>query len=198
MKLYTRAGDQGMTQIIGPNAVSKADVRVEAYGTIDELNSYIGLLASLFVDQGHTEDATRVKELVRIQHYLFDCGTDISAVEGFDYRSEMEAVNWLEERIDYYSEIPDPITQFVLPGGNVLASHTHIARTVCRRAERCVVQFIDSLRQDNTTVELPEAYFIVLKFLNRLSDYLFALARVVNSETKTPEVFYERGGDVFR
>lgn len=183
MKLYTKAGDKGMTQIIGKNTVSKADIRIEAYGTIDELNSLMGLIVSLMEDQ-----PKRVKEIQLIQNYLFDCGTDTAAETGFEYRTQASFVEFLENRINEYSEIPPAITQFILPGGTYLASLIQVARTVCRRAERRVVAF------QNEEANNPQ----VLKFLNRLSDYLFILGRVVNHEAQQAEPFYDRSGHVFR
>lgn len=184
MQIYTRTGDKGKTRIIGNSVVSKSDVRVEAYGTIDELNSLIGIIASLPAIKPELTE-----ELKLIQQYLFDCGTDTSMPhDPTKYRTKAEFITWLEGRIDHYSEIPNPIESFILPGGSHPASVIHFARTVARRAERCVVRF-----QEET-----ESNILVLQFLNRLSDYLFALARVVNHEAGHDETFYERSGKVFR
>ncbi|MDE1547610.1 cob(I)yrinic acid a,c-diamide adenosyltransferase [Jeotgalibaca caeni] len=184
MQLYTRTGDKGKTRIIGNSVVSKSDVRVEAYGTIDELNSLIGIVASLSsVSNELTE------ELQLIQQYLFDCGTDTSMPhDESKYRTKATYITWLEKRIDYYSDLPPKIQSFILPGGSYAASQVHFARTVARRAERRVVAF----------QETTESNIYVLQFLNRLSDYLFALARVLNFEEKHEETFYERSGKVFR
>lgn len=184
MKLYTRTGDKGQTRIIGNKVVLKSDIRVEAYGTIDELNSLIGLIASQSV-----LDTTIKEELYQIQQYLFDCGTDTSMPHDLQaYRTKPEYTLWIEERIDAISDIPEKIVSFILPGGHEVASQIHFARTVARRAERRVVAFQNE----------EESNINVLKFINRLSDYLFALARLVNHQQKHEETFYERSGKVFR
>ncbi|MBG9980121.1 cob(I)yrinic acid a,c-diamide adenosyltransferase [Facklamia sp. DSM 111018] len=184
MQVYTRTGDKGQTRIIGMDVVPKDHIRVEAYGTIDELNSLVGVIISY-----PNIEQTVKEELQEIQQLLFDCGTDTATPHGYmDYRTKKEAIDWLEERIDAYSDIPAKIESFILPGGILEASMLHYARTVCRRAERCVVSF------QNETESNPN----VLKFLNRLSDYLFVVARLVNHQMDHQETFYERSGKVFR
>lgn len=183
MKLYTKAGDKGMTQIIGPEPVSKGNIRVDAYGTIDELNSIMGMIGSKL-----TDNPERLQEIQQIQNYLFDCGTDTSAAMGFEFRTQESFVEFLEERIDEYTDAVPPIKEFILPGGTELASLIQFARTVCRRAERLVVAF-QSEEENNP---------VVLKFMNRLSDYLFILGRLVNHEANVKEPTYIRSGQVFR
>ncbi len=184
MQLYTRVGDKGQTKIVGNYTVSKDSLRVEAYGTIDELNSFVGKAASSDEVWSELEE-----ELYQIQHYLFDCGNDLatSNTEKYPYRVNADLVKWLETRIDEYVAEPKPVESFILPGGSSLAADLHIARTVTRRAERRIVSF--------QTEEETNPY--VLQFINRLSDYFFALARVANHRAKIEDRLYERGGKVF-
>lgn len=184
MQLYTRTGDQGQTRLIGQEVVAKDDLRVEAYGTIDELNSYLGIIMA----NPDLDEQIR-QELQEIQDLLFDCGTDLAAPKGtIAERLTPQAVSWLEDRINSYQDIPAKIEAFVLPGGCLAASQLHYARTICRRAERRVV----------TSLKDYEANPSVLKFINRLSDYLFAVARLANHQAGHPEAFYKRSGKVFR
>lgn len=184
MQLYTRVGDKGQTKIVGNYTVSKDSLRVEGYGTIDELNSFVGKAASSSEVWSELEE-----ELYQIQHYLFDCGNDLatSNTEKYPYRVNADLVKWLETRIDEYAAEPKPIESFILPGGSSLAADLHIARTVTRRAERRIVSF---------QIE-EETNPYVLQFVNRLSDYFFALARVANHRAKVEDRLYERGGKVF-
>lgn len=185
MQLYTRTGDQGTTRIIGGKSVHKNSAQVEAYGTVDELNSILGMLAA------HDDLWPELQaEIMQIQQYLFDCGNDLATPEAsqrYPFRLTCGHVTWLESRIDEYSDIPPAIESFILPGGSSLAALIHFARTVTRRAERCTVTL-----QQNQTIN-PAS----LKFLNRLSDYFFALARLANHRLGTIDVLYERSGKVF-
>ena len=125
-----------------------------------------------------------------IQQYLFDCGNDLATPEKhekYPYRTNADLVTWLESRIDEYAPIPPTVESFILPGGTQLAAQLHFARTVTRRAERRIV----SLQQEQTINQH------VLKFINRLSDYFFALARVANTQAGVEDVLYERSGRVF-
>lgn len=185
MQLYTRTGDQGTTRIIGGKSVHKNSAQVEAYGTVDELNSILGMLAA------HGDLWPELQtEIMEIQQYLFDCGNDLAtpeASERYPFRLTSDHVSWLESRIDEYSDIPPAIESFILPGGSSLAALIHFARTVTRRAERCTVSL-----QHVQTIN-PAS----LKFLNRLSDYFFALARLANHRAGVEDVLYERSGKVF-
>ncbi|MCL6617082.1 MAG: cob(I)yrinic acid a,c-diamide adenosyltransferase, partial [Anoxybacillus ayderensis] len=159
MKLYTKTGDKGQTSLVG-GRVDKNDVRVEAYGTIDEANSVIGWAMTLLQDEKFRDI---YEELQRIQHELFDCGGDLAIVgEKIPYKVKAEMVTFLEERIDAYIQQAPPLERFILPGGSPQAAALHMARTVTRRAERCVV----ALMKQQQTNE------VVLKYMNRLSDYL--------------------------
>lgn len=186
MKIYTRTGDKGKTSVIG-GRVDKDDIRVESYGTVDEVNSYIGkaiteLNPDLFSDV--------IADLEKIQHELFDCGGDLATIsEKAPEKLSEDAITYLEERIDKFIEEAPELEKFILPGGSVPAATLHIARTVTRRAERLVV----SLTKTGAPVS-P----LSLQYLNRLSDYLFALARVVNFRLGVKDVEYARSANVFR
>lgn len=166
MKIYTKTGDKGTTALIGGTRVPKDDLRIESYGTVDELNSYIGLLR----DQ-NPSDIVEFDVLVEIQDRLFTLGAHLAT---FDERGKkrvppifLSDVENLEQSIDRISDNLEPIRTFVLPGGHQSVSFCHIARCVCRRAERNTVKL-------SREIEVDE---LVLKYLNRLSDYLFALSR---------------------
>ncbi|MBT2574747.1 cob(I)yrinic acid a,c-diamide adenosyltransferase [Bacillus sp. ISL-51] len=186
MRLYTKTGDKGQTSLIGKRA-DKDCLRVESYGTIDELNSFVGLaLAEL---SGCTDCGDLEAELQNIQHELFDCGGDLATVtEHKEYKLKDESVSFLETCIDRYTAEAPPLEKFILPGGHKAAAQLHIARTITRRAERIVVK----LRK---TENINEA---VLRYLNRLSDYFFAAARAVNARQEVNDIEYERSAAVFR
>jgi len=175
-KIYTRTGDDGSTGLVrGPRRM-KDDLRIEAFGTVDEANSFIGL-ARL-----HSGGMPKVDNvLARLQNDLFDLGSDL-ATPGDDpdathpsLRITGNQTDWIERQIDHYNESLDPLTSFVLPGGSPLAAALHLARTVTRRAERLVVAL---------TAKEPDINADALKYLNRLSDLLFVLARVANGNGK--------------
>lgn len=185
MKLYTKTGDSGKTSLIG-GRVDKNHFRVEAYGTIDEANSFIGQAMTLLTD---AKFADLYQELERIQHELFDCGGDLAVIQNkIPYKATADMVVVLEKRIDTYVAEAPPLERFILPGGTPAAAAIHVARTVVRRAERCIV----ALKQEE---EINDA---VLVYMNRLSDYLFAIARVVNTRAGVKDVEYERSAIVFR
>ncbi|MFD2116564.1 cob(I)yrinic acid a,c-diamide adenosyltransferase [Paenibacillus yanchengensis] len=203
MKLYTKGGDQGQTAIIG-GRVSKDDPRVEAYGTMDELNSFVGLVVAeleqlqSYIEQQVAEDCNSEElwldlhdSLIQISHELFDCGSDIAYADPLDHdqlKIKSEAITILEQWIDRWTEEAPALTKFILPGGSKLAAHLHVCRTICRRAERQVV----TLARE---VEVSPA---VLIYLNRLSDYFFAAARVANARLDVADIVYERSANVFR
>lgn len=193
MKIYTRTGDEGKTSVIGGGRVDKDDVRVEAYGEIDELNAFVGQAAALALlkdgsgGAGWTELAER---LAIIQHELFDCGSDLSYAnpEPGKMKVSGEMAARLERWIDEYESMTPPIRRFILPGGSPLAATLHVCRTVCRRAERRAVAL---------AAERP-CPKEVGQYLNRLSDFFFAAARAANARAGVPDVEYERGADVFK
>lgn len=186
MKIYTKTGDKGKTSLIG-GRVDKDHLRVEAYGTIDELNSFIG--------KAMTElDATIFKDLLEdleaIQNELFDGGGDLSNVmKERHYKLTEQPITTLEQRIDTLMQEAPPLEKFILPGGSPAAASLHIARTVTRRAERCTV----TLMKAETDVS-P----IVVRYLNRLSDYLFVAARIANARQQVPDNEYIRSAKVFK
>lgn len=166
MKIYTKTGDNGDTSLIGGYRVSKSDLRIESYGTVDELNSWLGLIVEFLPTE-------RIEEVQRIQSLLFSMGAQLASKSKEQKRPFSEVSNAdikaLETCIDEYEALLPKMTHFILPGGNKSAAQAHIARCVCRRAERIVVQlsridFVDDK---------------VLVYLNRLSDYLFCLARAL-------------------
>ncbi len=165
-RIYTRLGDGGETHLGDMSRVPKTDPRIEAYGTVDELNSWIGVTLTVAeLDQRHAG------WLRRIQNDLFDVGADIAAPEDPDrerLRLLPEQTAWLEERCDEVNATLAPLKSFVLPGGGPAASHLHVCRTVCRRAERRTIACGDDAS--------PE----VVRYLNRLSDLLFILSRAAN------------------
>lgn len=186
MNLYTRTGDKGKTSIIGAR-VDKDSLRVETYGTIDELNSFIGK-AMTELDPEVFADV--LEDLEAIQNELFDCGGDLANVmKERVYKMTEEPVTVLEQRIDVLMEEPPLLERFILPGGSPAAATLHIARTVTRRAERQMV----TLMKNEEDIPL-----VVQKYLNRLSDYLFAVARVVNARLNVPDTEYIRSAKVFR
>lgn len=178
MKIYTKTGDKGKTSLIGGTKVSKSHLRIEAYGTTDELNSYTGLCRDLLADP-----PTR-KTLQEIQDRLFTIGSSLACDPEKETKMKIpdlteSDVELLEKEIDNMNSSLPVMKSFILPGGHPTASHLHIARCICRRAERCCVRlqleggFVDDL---------------VLKYLNRLSDYLFVLARYVVYQMNAEEI----------
>ena len=175
MKIYTKTGDEGTTSLFGGKRVSKADLRIDTYGTVDELNAYIGLLRDQEVNQ------KRKDTLIEIQDRLFTIGS-ILATEPGNTKVKIpplteEDIQFLERAIDVMDAELPPMRFFVLPGGHTSISVGHVARTVCRRAERLTI----ALHQ----VEKVEP--LVIKYLNRLSDYLFMLCRKMANELKVEE-----------
>jgi cob(I)alamin adenosyltransferase len=180
-KIYTRTGDDGTTGLVDGSRISKSDARLHAIGEIDEANCALGVaIQTLEADEGQTP---LVNGLRRIQNDLFDLGADI-ATPGMSFvptpmelRIIKEQVDWLEAAIDAANEQLPPLTSFILPGGSIAAAHMHMARAISRRAERALVAA-------SLTVSInPQA----LNYVNRLSDYLFVLCRLIN---------LSRGGDI--
>jgi cob(I)alamin adenosyltransferase len=183
MKIYTKTGDSGTTALFGGTRVPKDDIRIESYGTVDELNSYVGLIR----DQ---EISTHYKNiLIEIQDRLFTVGAILATPPEKEVKKNGELrlqklgilesdIELLENEIDTMEEALPPMTHFVLPGGHPTVSHCHIARCICRRAERLAVHL-----DHNEPVAV-----IVIKYLNRLSDYLFVLARKLSSDLNADEV----------
>jgi cob(I)alamin adenosyltransferase len=172
-KIYTRAGDKGKTRLVSGQTVAKTDARVEAYGAVDELNAVLGL-ARLET----AADAVLDPILARIQNDLFDLGADLATPEmkdGVALRIVEAQVSRLEGEIDRLNADLQPLTSFVLPGGSRAASALHLARTVCRRAERRAVAFTQA------AAETGAVHGPALRYLNRLSDLLFVASRYANA-----------------
>lgn len=175
MKIYTKTGDQGSTSLFGGKRVSKADLRIDTYGTVDELNSWVGVLRDQSVNQ------SRKEILVEIQDRLFTIGS-ILATEPENTKVKIPSlaendIELLENKMDEMDAILPPMRFFVLPGGHTSVSFGHVARTVCRRAERLVIALSQSEKVDP----------LVIKYMNRLSDYLFMLCRTMAHELKAEE-----------
>lgn len=174
MKIYTKKGDTGETSLFGGDRVSKSSERIEAYGTVDELNSVIGLAASHSLSPKGTVLTTRVQEL------LFVLGADLATPMNAKTRInriDEDNVSYLEQAIDEMQEELEPLKNFILPGGSQPGATLHLARTICRRAERAVV----------TCSKAEEISDVSVTFMNRLSDFLFVLARYENKYAGTPE-----------
>lgn len=175
MKIYTKTGDKGLTSLIGGTRVAKHHIRIESYGTVDELNSYIGLIG----DQDMAEHDKQI--LKQIQDRLFTIGASLASDPE---KSKMiipdlsiSDIELLEKEMDVINETLPELKHFILPGGSNAVSFCHIARCVCRRAERVTV-----LLAEESTVDDK-----VIIYLNRLSDYLFTLARKIANDNKIPE-----------
>tara|TARA_R110000868_G_scaffold21614_15_gene89637 strand:- start:167 stop:742 length:576 start_codon:yes stop_codon:yes gene_type:complete len=183
MKIYTKTGDDGTTALFGGTRVPKHHIRIESYGTLDELNSWIGLIRDQDI-----EDSSK-KILIKIQEKLFTIG----ALLAIDPKKEKlksgkdrlnipkighEDLNLLEQEIDKMELNLPPMTHFILPGGHTTVSYCHIARTICRRTERLVTQLNEFETVDST----------LLSYLNRLSDFLFVLARKLSYDTQAEEI----------
>lgn len=181
MKIYTKTGDDGTTGLVGGSRVKKYDLRLEAYGTIDELNATIGVLLSSELPENVAET------LYKIQNKLFNIGSLLASDEkGEAFTASLsitaDNINDLEVAIDeYQSKLPE-LSHFVLPGGNFSAAQCHVARTVCRRAERRILQFAEHSK--------VSAEMII--YINRLSDFFFVLARKLSSDSGVEEVAWKK------
>lgn len=181
MKVYTKTGDKGETSLLGGGRVSKSDVRIESYGTVDELNAWIGLI------RDHTEN-NRIRDLLEIiQDRLFIIGSLLAVEPGkmFDSLPELkeEDISLLESEMDEMDEKLPEMRNFILPGGHPLVSYTHITRAVCRRAERHIIRLDKEQKVDEA----------IIRYLNRLSDYLFMLARFTAQDLGVKEVRWNPG-----
>jgi cob(I)alamin adenosyltransferase len=187
MKIYTKTGDDGSTGLAGGARVSKSDPQIESYGTVDELNAALGLAAADVAALGATEGA-----LTKVQNELFVIGAILAMPPaGSPSPSRTpppelaeSSITRLEAEIDAAQKKVPPLTQFILPGGSEAAARLHLARTICRRAERRVV----ALAESNPTAAPP----LIIKYLNRLSDWLFVQARLANHLAGVKDVPWER------
>jgi cob(I)alamin adenosyltransferase len=177
-KIYTKTGDKGTTSLIGGTKVPKSHLRIEAYGTVDELNSYVGLCRDL------VEEKNSRSLLQEIQDRLFTLGASLACDPEKEPKMKIpdlrEAdITRLEEEIDRMNDTMPAMKSFILPGGHPTVSHIHVARCICRRAERCCVRL---------EAEGEETEPIIIKYLNRLSDYLFVLARFTSYQVGSEEI----------
>ncbi|MCF8368420.1 MAG: cob(I)yrinic acid a,c-diamide adenosyltransferase [Bacteroidales bacterium] len=174
-KIYTRGGDKGKTSLLGGTRVPKYHIRIEAYGTLDELTSYLGLVRDLQTNS-HYKDI-----LLKIQNNLFTAESHLAAdkpesIASLPVISE-DDITILEQEIDAMNDVLPPLKSFILPGGHPVVSNCHIARTICRRAERLTIKLAEVHPVDE----------LIIKLLNRLSDYLFVLARKVSFDLNIPD-----------
>ncbi len=179
-KLYTRTGDNGTTSLVGGTRTPKDSPRLEAYGTVDELNSWIGLIAS-----ANVISESRRTVLHCIQNRLFDIGAALATEPESTWQPSPpseKSIKIIEDAIDEIDSTLPPIRQFVLPGGHPVAAQINIARSVARRAERRVITL------QNSVEIAPE----IVRYINRLSDFLFALGREVNINTSNSEIFWQK------
>lgn len=183
MKIYTKTGDKGTTALFGGTRVPKHNIRIDAYGTVDELNSWLGLIRDQKMDR-HSE-----RILISIQNKLFTIGSELATdpqkavLKSGKERLRINKINegdieLLEREMDQMNEALTPIAHFVLPGGHPTVSYCHIARTVCRRTERSVSLLCEQEPCDPS----------ILSYINRLSDYLFVLARKLSKDLKAEEI----------
>ncbi|RMI02828.1 MAG: cob(I)yrinic acid a,c-diamide adenosyltransferase [Calditrichaeota bacterium] len=184
-RVYTRTGDKGSTRLAGGQVISKASQRIEAYGTVDELNAHLGMVAESLREQPMLEELRTA--ILRIQNELFDLGSQL-AVLPQDRRPDTpvigaDNIRRLETEIDRMNKELPPLTSFILPGGGEIGARLHVARTVCRRAERELVRLSQEETLDGD--EIP--------YLNRLSDWLFVAARFAAARTGKEETLWEPG-----
>jgi len=176
MKIYTKKGDKGETSLLGGTQVAKSHIRIESYGTVDELNSWLGLIRDQKIDK------PTKKFLIHIQDRLFTIGSHLASdpnKKGIKIPDiKEEDIISLEKEIDNMNEVLPEMKNFVLPGGHTAVSYCHIARCVCRRAERCTVNLASKEKVED----------IIIKYLNRLSDYLFVLSRKFSHDMKAEEI----------
>ncbi|RNI29519.1 cob(I)yrinic acid a,c-diamide adenosyltransferase [Rufibacter immobilis] len=180
MKIYTKTGDKGETSLIGGTRVKKSSLRIEAYGTIDELNSFIGVVRDQEVNQNRQELFSE------IQDRLFTIGSTLATDPDKNVKMQTPDlyetdIKFLEEQMDLLDEKLPPLRHFILPGGHPAVSFCHVARSVCRRAERLVI----ALQEESEVEDL------VVKYLNRLSDFLFVLSRALGFELGVKEITWK-------
>jgi cob(I)alamin adenosyltransferase len=178
LKIYTKTGDLGKTYLIGGTKVPKSHIRIDAYGTVDELNSYIGLVSD------YSNDEHSRITLKEIQDRLFTIGSSLACDTEKEPKMKIPDLKesdiiYLEKEIDAMNKVLPPMKSFILPGGHIAVSTAHVARCVCRRAERCTV----NMQEHEQFVE-P----LVIKYLNRLSDYLFVLSRYIGHQLNVIEI----------
>ena len=187
-KVYTRSGDKGDTGLVGGKRIPKDHPRIGSYGTVDELNSIVGLCRSFLAQKESSVRRDKLDLVLEaIQQKLFDMGSELATLPGDEYEGQItlqpEDAEWLEEIIDAMNEDLEPLRSFILPGGTPLNAFLHQARTVCRRAERDVIRLS---REEEVNPE-------VIKYLNRLSDFLFVAGRWVTATLGEQETLWQPG-----
>jgi cob(I)alamin adenosyltransferase len=180
--LYTRTGDRGTTSLVGGERVKKTSTRLEAYGTVDEFSSLLGVILS---SPDCPDDQRNL--LIKIQNKLFNIGGYLATNSTDDapatlYGLTLDDITEIEQHIDHLDDATPKIRAFVLPGGAPLSAHTHVARSVCRRAERCILRLAEEAPVDTRVTE----------YFNRLSDYLFILARYINHHSGINEIIWNK------
>ncbi len=191
MKIYTKTGDQGSTSLVGGKRISKSDLRLEAYGSLDELNASLGFVRSFVLNLKNQANFAPLAEelegkIQRIQNYLFTLGSHLACVDK-NLLSKLpqfldSEISWMELQMDELTEHLPELKNFILPGGAVVGSGLHLSRTLCRRAERCVVRL--------SQTETVEEHIVI--YLNRLSDFLFVLARHANHQQGISDPIWQK------
>ena len=190
-KVYTRTGDEGETGLVGGKRIPKEHLRIEAYGTVDELNTVIGLCGSFLSQKESSPHRDKLEMILEaVQQRLFDIGSELATLPGDEYEGQVkvsdEDTAWMEEVIDLMNDDLDPLKSFILPGGTPLNAFLHQARTVCRRAERTVLRLH---RGENVSVSIRT-------FINRLSDFFFVCGRWVTVTLDEEEVLWVPGKEL--
>lgn len=187
-KVYTKTGDRGTTRLVGGREVSKGEARIEAYGTVDELNAVVGIARTFNQDSAAKKSSvSQIDDMLRrVQNDLFHLGAELATLtedrwEGMILLGEAD-ISTLEGWIDELNDSLPPLKEFILPGGGPIGAYLHQCRTVCRRAERCVVRLIDGASDHDTA----------LTYLNRLSDFFFVLGRWASRELGEAEYLWDR------
>ncbi|MCK5440263.1 MAG: cob(I)yrinic acid a,c-diamide adenosyltransferase [Maribacter sp.] len=183
MKIYTKTGDKGTTALFGGTRVSKHHIRIESYGTIDELNAWLGLIRDQNIDAHSKEIITAIQDRLFAVGAVLATDPKKTILKSGKERLNIPKINTkdiesLEHEMDSMNELLSPMTHFILPGGHTAVSYCHIARTICRRAERMATQLFEKEPFDEN----------VLSYINRLSDYLFVLARKLSKDLKADEI----------
>jgi len=187
-KVYTRSGDTGTTGLVGGKRLPKDHPRIMAYGTVDELNSVIGIVLNFLLQKEESIHRKKLGVILEaIQQKLFDMGSELATLPGDEYKGQInlkpEDTVWLEEIIDSMNEELQPLKSFILPGGTSLNSFLHLSRTVCRRAEREIIKL--------NQIDLVSSE--IIKFINRLSDFLFVAGRWVSEKLGENEILWKPG-----
>ena len=187
-KVYTRSGDSGTTGLVGGKRLPKDHPRIMAYGTVDELNSVIGIVLNFLLQKEESIHRKKLGVILEaIQQKLFDVGSELATLPGDEYKGQInlkpEDTVWLEEIIDSMNEELQPLKSFILPGGTPLNSFLHLSRTVCRRAEREIIKL--------NQIDLVSSE--IIKFINRLSDFLFVAGRWVSEKLGENEILWKPG-----